>query len=124
MLDAVRSPLTRSHITESCLALVEQLIDNPILGAVLKILKGVLQKRVIESEPVLQTVHFIGTWTTREPVSWHARLAHFPFSDLLTLDKIILIRCGGNMLFKTYYSKIGGAGGVQVNSIIYRLFMT
>ena len=39
------------------------------------------------------------TWTTREPVSWQAKEAHLPWSDLLTLYGCtqIIIPCGGIM---------------------------
>lgn len=69
----------------------------------------------------------IGTWTTSEPVSWQASDAHFPFKDLLTLrwnhrqfGTVEAERsCSEHSEHLTYYAKMGGAGGVQDNSIIY-----
>jgi hypothetical protein len=60
------------------------------------------------------------TWTTRDPVSWQAREAHFPLSDLLTLHQNCNRQKDINLLANKYPDnvKIGGAGAVQVNSII------
>lgn len=58
----------------------------------------------------------VRTWTTKEPVSWQASDAHLPFKDLLTLPvSLIWGQSNGERIYK---AKMGGAGGVQVNSII------
>jgi hypothetical protein len=45
MLDTVRPPLVRNHVSKSCLPLIEQLVDNAVLGTLLEILKRMLQGR-------------------------------------------------------------------------------
>ena len=39
----------------------------------------------------------IRTWITRDTVSWHARVAHFPFKDFLTLEKKRVLVINGTL---------------------------
>jgi hypothetical protein len=71
VLDAVGAPLALRDPAEYRGALSQQLVDDPVLGALLEVLEGVLKKitrgrvrmkmRKMEEE--------LRTWTTSDPVS-------------------------------------------------------
>jgi hypothetical protein len=119
VLNAVRAPLALGDLAEYRSTLFQQL-DDPVLGALLEVLEGVLKKitRVRVRMRMRKMEEGLRTCTTRDPVSWHASAAYLPLRGLVTLSEGGLesasIRRGG----ATYYAKIG-AGGVHESSMIY-----
>lgn len=89
MLNAVRPPLVLGNFTEDRRALVQQLVNNAVLGFRFKVLKRMLKGWQSETS---RRIFYIHTWTTSDPVSWHARDAHLPLRDLLTLNHSLSVR--------------------------------
>jgi hypothetical protein len=79
-LDTVRALLALRDLAEYRGALSQQLVDHPVLGALLEVLEAVLTKitrgrvrmRIRKMEEGLRTC------TTSNPVSWHAGAAYIP----------------------------------------------
>lgn len=86
MLHAIGAPLTFRDFAEYVRTLVQQFVDDSILRRFLEILEGVLYDPSVCINNGYHRRHRQPTWTTREPVSWHASEAHLPFKDLLTLS--------------------------------------
>ena len=83
MLDAIRAPLALGDLAEDAEPLVKEFVNNAVFGLGLQIFKSMLMDELAAGSTYLRGSQ---TWTTSDPVSWHARDAHFPFNDLLTLD--------------------------------------
>jgi hypothetical protein len=114
VLNTIRALLALRDLAEDRGALPQELVDDPVLGALLEAIEGVLKKitRVRVRMRMRKMKEGLRTCTTSEPVSWHASAAYLPLSDLLTVSVEGLESAAMRRAGVTYYAKIDSARDV------------
>lgn len=121
MLNAVCSPLVLRDLAEDGGTLIEELLDNTVLRVILKVFEGVLKGSDDELASRVEDRKDARYLNDERPSLMTSESS--PLSLEGSVDAMIeelSIRCVVSKLRRiTYNAKIGGAGAVQVSSMIY-----